>query len=359
MSVATTRLSFAAIVPSTRLHPGAWAAWFAAVAVMVLLISNPLYHALIAICALIVYASVRPPGGSGLDALLVGGWALASLTIPLNLITGSSGATEIIELPSATLPGWLGSVTFGGAVTAESLLYATSDALAIGALVSAICAFNAGVDHFQLLRITPPGLAQLGVVVTVGLLLIPETRARAASLREARLTRGQPAGWSSLIPLAIPLLSDAMERAVQRAESLDARGFGALATRGGTAEAIGAIAGLTLAAMGAFGWYYYEDARALAAAALASGGALVGLVAWRQASRGTARRMFVPAFGARDAVVAAGAIAGVGAVVLMRATGIGDISYLPFPELHAPEFSLLAAGAIALILPPMLQGPRA
>ena len=325
--------------------------------ILVLLTSNPLYHALIAICCVIVYASVRAPRAGALDALLIGGWLFAFATIPLNLITGSSGTTVIMELPSLTLPGWLGSVTFGGPVTAESLLYAVDHALAIAALVSAICAFNAGVDHFQLLRLTPPGLAQLGVVVTVGLLLIPETRARAAALREARLTRGRPAGWTSLIPLAIPLLSDALERSVQRAESLDARGFGALTTPGRAIEGLAALAGLTLAAIGAFGWYYYDDSRTLAGLALAGGAVVVAFVAWRQASRGTARRMFLPPFRARDVIATTCAFASCAIFVALRAAGVADITYLPFPELTAPEFSLVAAAAIALTLVPMLEGP--
>ena len=165
-----------------------------------------------------MYVGVRQ-GRSALDGFLILGWLFSLLSIPLNLVTGSSGTTELFTLPAVTLPGWLGSVTLGGAVTAESLMYAVDQALAVAAIISVVCAFNAGVDHFQLLRLTPPGLAQLGVVVTIGLLLVPETLTRAGTLREARMTRGLSSGWTTAPTMLLPLLSDALERAVQRAES--------------------------------------------------------------------------------------------------------------------------------------------
>ena len=339
-----------------RLHPIAWATWLVSAMIVVLISSNPLYHATAALSALIVYATIRPGRRSGLDALLLLGWGFAALSIPLNLIAGSTGSHELFTLPSLTLPGWLGSVTFGGVVTAESLMYAVDQALSLGAIISIVCAFNAGVDHFQLLKLTPPGLAQLGVVVSVGLLLIPETLARTESLREARVARGYS---SRLTPgLVFPLLSDALERAVERAESLDARGFGSLAAQTRANESGIALAGLLIAACGAFGWYYAEDARVWAAVALAAGAVLVIGVAHRQASRGVARRVLIaPMVGSDLLVVAASAISA-SLVVAARVAGVGDVSYLPFPELAAPEFHPLIGAAIALLLAPAFATGR-
>lgn len=341
---------------SVRLHPGAWALWLASAMVVVLLTSNPLYHATIALGAVVVYAAVRPPRPGALDVLLILGWAFALLSVPLNIVTGSSGSTDLFSLPALSLPGWLGSVTLGGQVTAESLVYAFDEALAVAAIISIVCAFNAGVDHFQLLRLTPPGLAQLGVVVSVGFLLIPETLARTASLREARVTRGRGSGWAASLSLMIPLLSDALERAVQRAESIDARGFGALASPGRPAETAASVGGLLLAATGAFSWYYTPDARLASAAALVAGGALVVAMVWRQAARGTGRRLFVPKLRRGDVLVAAGAACSAGTFIAFRLAGLGDVTYLPFPVLQAPSYSVAAGAAALLLLSPLLSG---
>lgn len=342
---------------NARLHPIAWAAWLASAMTIVLVTSNPLYHATVALCALVVYATVRPGGRSAFDALLLLGWVFAALSIPLNLIAGSSGSHELFMLPSLTLPGWLGSVMLGGAVTSESLLYAIDQALSVGAIVSVVCAFSAGVDYFQLLKLTPPGLAQLGVVVSVGLMLVPETMARARSLRETRVARGYP---DRLTPVMMfPLLRDALERAVGRAESLDARGFGAMAAPPRASESLLAVVALLLAACGAFGWYYAPDARLWSAAALVGGAALVIRIARRQTSRGVARRLFIAPMAAADiALVAASALASC-AVVAARIAGVGDVTYLPFPQLHAPEFHLAVAAAIVLLLgPAVIRGGR-
>jgi energy-coupling factor transport system permease protein len=337
-------------------HPLAWTLWLGSAMLAVLLTSNPLYHATIALCALVVYAGVRPRRSGALDVLLSLGLMFCLLSVPLNLLTGSSGTTELFSLPAMTLPGWLGSVTVGGPVTAESLVYAADEALALAAILSIVCAFNAGVDHGQLLRLTPPGLAQLGLVVAVGLLLVPEALARAASLREARMTRGLASGWTASHTMLLPLLSDALERAVQRAESLDARGFGALASPVRTGETAVSILGLVLATIGAFAWYYAPDERGVAGSMFLAGAALVLTMAWQQASRGTARRLFVPKLRRNDVLTAAASACSAATFLAMRLAGAGDVTYLPFPVLHAASYSIALGCASLLLLAPLVAG---
>jgi len=321
---------------------------------MVFVTSNPLYHATIALCALAVYARSRSARTKHLDVLLIVGGVLSMLSMPLNLVAGSTGPTEVFVLPAVTFPGWLGSVTFGGRVTAESLLYAVDQSLALMAILCLLCAFNAGVDHFQLLKLTPPGLAQLGVIVSVGLLLVPETLARARSLREAHAARGRGAGWAAAPASLLSLLSDGLERAVQRAESLDARGFGALAVPARPNETAISIGGLVIAAVGAFSWYYAEDARLLAGAALVAGALMVASMGWRQAARGTARRLFVVAMQRTDVLVAVAALLGAATLLGLRLMAAGEVDYAPFPAVRVPSYSLAAAGACLLLLAPLL-----
>ena len=116
--------------------------------------------------------------------------------------------------------------------------------------------------------------------------------------------------------------------------------------------------GLFLAATGAFSWYYAPDARVLAGAGLLAGGGLVLGTAWRQASRGTARRLFVPRATRGDVAIGVASVCCAITFIAMRLLDTGDVSYLPFPELHAPSYSLAAAAASLLLLAPLATGAR-
>ncbi len=335
-------------------HPVAQATWLMTGLVMLFVTSNPLYVGTIGLCAVVVYAAHRRRDRRGIDLLLAAGVAFSALTVPLNLLTGSSGATPLFDLPAMTLPGWLASVRFGGTVTAESLVYATGQAVGVAAIVALVCAFNAVVDPFRLLKLVPPGLAQLGIIVTIGLLLIPETLIRAAALHEARIVRGHRRGVRSLPSLLLPLLAEALERSVQRAESLDARGFGRLSSERGGIGAVVAIAGIASAAFGAFA-YHYSSMHALALVCLVTGGAAVAGVVWQQGRAGGAVRMRQSAMSAGDVLVVCAACAGLSAFIALRLLGSGGLTYLPFPALHAPPFEPVPTIACLLLLAPAVR----
>ena len=343
-----------AIARTADLHPLAWGAWLSAGIAMVFLTSNPLYVALILLSALVVYASRRTATRRALDVLLIAGVAIALVTIPLNLLTGSSGATQMFDLPSVTLPGWLASVTFGGPVTAESLVYAGTHAMTIAAVLAMVCAFNAAVDHFKLLKYTPAGLAQLGVIVTISLLLVPETLRRVASLQEARRVRGHDASLRSVPSLLLPMLGEALERSVQRAESLDARGFGRLALPANAGETLVAGVCLAVSAASSFAYYYYPAWRIGSVSGLAIGLAGIVIVGLRQARRSGATRLSRDRVSTADGVVVAGAIAGVVAMLVARAASLGGVSYLPFPNVVSPQLHVLPVMACLALLAPAL-----
>lgn len=344
---------------AVELHPLAWAAWLGCGLTMVLLTSNPLYVALIALSALVVYASQRRAGRRAIDVLLVGGVALASLTIPLNLVTGSTGATDLFSLPAFAMPGWLAAVTFGGPVTAESLTYAATHALAIAGMIALVCAFNASVDHFKLLKYTPPGLAQLGIIVTISLLLVPETLRRMRTLTESRTVRGYESRLRGVPGLLLPILAEALERSVQRAESLDARGFGRLAAPPAPFETLVAVACAGIAAVSAFWYYYYPSDHLASAAVMALGACGILAIGWLQARRSAMTRLMLPGVTAADRVVLAASLAGVACLALSRALAVGGVAYLPFPSVSAPQFHPLPAVACLLLLVPASLAPGA
>lgn len=340
---------------AAAVHPLAWGVWLFGGVAMVFLTSNPLYVALIALSALVVYAAHRRTSHRALDVLLMVGLATSLLTIPLNLVTGSTGATHLFDLPSLTLPGWLASVTLGGPVTAESLLYAATHAMTIVAVLALVCAFNASVDHFKLLKYTPAGLAQLGIIVTISLLLVPETLRRIISLQESRRVRGYDASLRSLPALLLPILSEALERSVQRAESLDARGFGRLSLPPNTAETVAAIACLATSAVSSFAYYYYPTSRIAAVCGLTLGLAGIVVIGMRQALRSGATRLSRHPVTVADGAIAVAAVAGVAAMLASRVASLGDVSYLPFPNVALPGLHPLPAMACLSLLIPALS----
>jgi energy-coupling factor transport system permease protein len=338
------------------LHAGAWLAWLAAACVAVFLTSNPLYLSLGFLAACGVYLNVwDAPKRRALGPFVALGLLFALLSVPFNVLTGSSGWTVLATLPQVAFPRSFGGVTFGGAITAEALVTAIDRALGIATLVMVAAAFNAAVDHLRLLRLSPRSLSQVMMVFTVAVLAVPQGLKQARAVTEARRLRGRGMrGFRAVPSLMLPVLQGALERSVQRAESLDARGFGAGASRGGWPASLGGAAGLGLCCWGAFAHFYY-GANIVSSVAIAAGAAVVALALLR--SGGTKQRRLVrDRWHARDWLVLASALAGVLCLLALRISGAGDANYLAYPRVASPGFHPVGVVAFLLLLAPVVVG---
>ena len=338
----------------------AWLAWLLAASVAVFLTSNPFYLATACLVGLVVYSSLpRSERSRAYGLILKLGLFFALLSIPFNVLTGSSGATPLLTLPRLAFPDWLGGVVLGGDVTAEALVYAACRvALRLIALLLFAVSFNLSVDHYRLLRLMPLALRQLGVVVTVAVLLIPQTFAQARAVAEAQRLRGRRLkGVGSVMAVAVPLLAGALERAVQRAESLDARGFGAAQSPSGStpwAAKLLVPASAVLVICGAFAYFYYPDDRPIALAAIVLGLA-AGLAAlWRQGRGVPVTRYQHEPLGRLSLYVAGCSLLAMALLVALRLAGVGDVGYYPYPEVTAPAFHPVGVLAILLLLAPVV-----
>jgi len=340
------------------LHPGAWLAWLAAGCATVFLTSNPLYLSLAFLAVGGVYLSVREsPKGRVFGPFVLIGLAFAALSIPLNVLTGSSGPSVLFTLPEISFPDWFGGVTLGGAVTAEALVTATTLAIGIASLVLLAGAFNASIDHFRLIRLAPSALSQLMLTLSVAIVVIPQAVAHARAVAEARRLRGRTArGLRALPGLLLPTLHGALERSVQRAESMEARGFGGSERTGGTAVSFLGVVGLGVAMWGAFAHYWYGPGL-WPSAAMAAGVALVGFGLFRTIGP-RATRLRADSWGLLDGIVIAAAVTSPGLLLALRVMGTGDVSYLAYPEVVAPAFHAAAAVAMLLLLTPVLASSR-
>ena len=217
-------------------HVGSWL-WLIAAMLGALLTRNPVYLALVIGIALVVNA-----GLSSAPRGIIGGFgtvistsqdttgrarglllrAVVGLTVVVALLKGLSlhaGATVLFTLPDC-LP------VIGGAITLESMALSFLDALSILAILAVFATFSAGADYYALLRSVPPFLNQVGLITSIAITFVPQTVTRFAEIREAQTLRGHKVRRvGDLLPLIVPLLAGGMERSMNFAEAMEARGF--------------------------------------------------------------------------------------------------------------------------------------
>ena len=223
-------------VPTTSpLHAVTWLVWAVCAAASVQLAPSPVYVALvIAVTALVVEAHrIDSTLARAFPLLVMTGVCFAGLRVVLTALTTHSevgNAATLFTLPEATLPRILGGFTVGGPIEAAVVAQAAAEGLAIIGILAAFGAFNAVASHHELLGAAPRAFHEPGLIVTVALAFVPSTLTAVGAVREADRSRsgGRVIRRGRLVRLAIPILESGMERAVNLAESMDARGFARL-----------------------------------------------------------------------------------------------------------------------------------
>lgn len=222
------------MTPRRGLHPVAWLLWAGGCTLVVATTRNPLYLALVLLCAGGAYRAAKERGAtSGMNGTHVVRWtvivrvvtSLIGVSLLFNILTVHTGDRVFIRLPD-TLP-LVGGI-IGGPLTVNALVYGVLAALATLTLLLTFAAVNAAVGYADLLRLLPVPLAGLGVTLTVAVGFLPQTFSALMEVREAQAVRGlpPPRGVRDLPPLLLPVLALGLERAVALAEAMAARGFG-------------------------------------------------------------------------------------------------------------------------------------
>jgi energy-coupling factor transport system permease protein len=114
----------------------------------------------------------------------------------------------------------------GGEVSLEAVLTAFYEGLQLATILCCVGAANALGSARRLLRYVPGALYEVGVACVVALTFAPQLVADAARVRAAHRLRGQSGGLRSLRRLAMPVLEGALERSIDLAAAMDARGYG-------------------------------------------------------------------------------------------------------------------------------------
>lgn len=348
----------------------AWLAWLIAAVVVAGLTTNPLYLLLALLAAALVFLACRSdtPLARAYRLFFLAGMALWVGYVVFSVVTvgGARGRTVLATLPTLTLPALLGGVTLGGPIAAEDLVWGAIRGLRIWTLLTIFGTFNALVSHYRLLRLAPRSFFHAGLAVTIGVSFVPQTLRAIAEIAESQRVRGHRfRGPRTYMPLVSPLLAGSLEKSIQLAEALDARGYGRtreIDLRLGRRQAA-LIAGLLLLGTGVFGWLYYQPAatpglpaRGIAAGLAAAGAIVLGL-ALRSLGRLVPRTMYRrERWRRRDTIVAAAALVCVAGLAVLSSQG-GWLAYNPYPALSPPPFHPIAGLLAALLAAPALFGP--
>lgn len=346
------------------LHPLAWWVWALSVAALASRTTNPLLLALaLAVLCLVVSARrTDAPWALSFRAYLVLGAVVVGLRVVFAVLLGGAyGGTVFFTLPEVPLPGWAAGIRLGGVVEVESVLAAAYDGLRLAVILAAAGAANTLANPRRVLRLLPAALYEAGVAVVVALSVAPQLVESALRVRRARRLRGGAGtGLRAVRALAMPVLQDALERAVQLAAAMDSRGYGRSAgvprrTRRLTAALL--LAGLGGLALGSYGLLDATTPAALGVPVLLLGSALA-VAGLRLGGRRVRRTAYRPDLwrGAEWAVVVSG-LAGVAAVIVAQvldpAAVTPDLAELAWPAL--PLLGVL--GVLVTALPAAVAPP--
>jgi energy-coupling factor transport system permease protein len=212
------------------LHPGAWWLWAIALAAAASRAQNPVPLALILAVTGFVVAARRSTASWARSYVAFLKVSLVVIVVRILfqalLSTGAQGSTVLVTLPSLPMPEASG-LKLGGVISLEALLRATYEGLQLATILCCIGAANALGSARRLVRSVPGALYEIGVACVIALTFAPQLVTDASRVRAAHRLRGHGGnGLGNLRRLAMPVLEGALERSVDLAAAMDARGYG-------------------------------------------------------------------------------------------------------------------------------------
>jgi energy-coupling factor transport system permease protein len=212
------------------LHPGAWWLWALGMATAASRTTNPLLLGIvIAVVALVVSARRSDaPWAKGFGAYVALGLFVIAVRVLFRVVfDGHTGAHVLFTLPEVPLPEAADGIRIGGPVALEGVLAAAYDGLRLATLIICVGAANTLANPKRLLASLPSALYEVGSAITVALTVAPqlvESTRRIARARRLRGEVGRRTRWFRQV--AVPVLTDALDRSLMLAAAMDSRGYG-------------------------------------------------------------------------------------------------------------------------------------
>lgn len=327
------------------MHTGTWISWVTLVMVVALATTNPLYLALLTLCILLVavLAPRTSTAATSFRLMLLFGCGMLVVSVVIATINGSYGSHILFTVPGPEVPRWLGGLRLGGPVSGEGLLAAGIRGMAILSIFLAFGVFNGAVSPHRVLRSTPGALFHASLVLTVGLTLLPSSIEDLRRIREMRALRGAPGGIRDLPALVVPAVVNGLERSMQLAEAMEARGYAA-SSRPPRSGRLSAAASAPLLVAAAWLWFYTNGVWHWLGASLAIAG-LLAIGYWLLvASKGHRTSSFsTDPMPFPQRLAAAGSAALIVSVLVLRNADLGGFTYNPFAGLQMPPFTISGA----------------
>lgn len=341
------------------IHAAAWGSWLAAVVVVFAVTRNPLYLLFTLSWVALTYVLVARAADRGQDTLglppvhfspLKFGLVVVTLSALFNALNVHVGTLVLVRLPRS----W---PLIGGPITGEALIYGALNGLALTGLFAAFVLLHRVVPVRSLVRLAPRAFYPVAVVVTIAVTFVPATVRQFAAIREAQAIRGHRLrGLRSWLPLILPLLIGGMERALQLAEAMVARGFAAgdesLRGREALLLRLTLVCGM-LALLAGMLLHLVWRLAVWGPGLLALGSLLIGGVVWRM-GRAQPYTVYRPAaWRLRDSVTCGGALI-TAICFLFNVPGLSRVTlyYYPYPALSWPALDLGMGMSTWGLLPP-------
>jgi energy-coupling factor transport system permease protein len=263
------------------------------------------------------------------------------------------GDSVLLRLPDA-IP------LFGGPITWEALMFGGLNGLKLTVIYGAFVMLNRALPVRSLVRLIPRAFYQVSVVVSIAVTYVPTTLRQFQQIREAQAVRGHRLrGWRDWLPLFMPLLVGGMERALQLAEAMIARGF---ASGEGRVHDVGTrlviLQGLVAVLAGwvlrvFFGW------QGVGLALMIAGALLIVAALWLVGRRVPHTTYRQDRWGRWDTVVVLGVMAPA-LMFLAPLPGLAraSIFFYPYPAVAWPGFEPWVALSVLGLLLPAVMGVR-
>jgi energy-coupling factor transport system permease protein len=341
----------------------AWWLWALLLAAAASRITNPVLLALLLAVVGFVVAARRPsaPWGRSYGAFLrLAAVVLLIRTVFHVLLGAGTGTTVLLDLPQLELGEWAAGIRIGGPVTAEGMAFALTDALRLGTMLACIGAANALASPRRLLRALPSALYEVSVAVTVALSLAPQMVEHVLSVRRARALRGEPdRGWRGARRILVPVLDGALDRSMQLAAGMEARGYGRAPDRSPAQRrttSVLVVGGLLALCIGSYGLLGDQVSASTSWVALALGAGLATVALRVGAGRVQRTRHKPDVWAVAEALVIASGVAALGAVVAVGATNASSLT-MPYVPLALPDVPILAMVGLLVALAPAVAAP--
>jgi energy-coupling factor transport system permease protein len=291
------------------------------------------------LAALVVVVLVRAgdtPTARLFPGYLVLGAGIVLARVVFHVLVGiKPPGTVLLDLPTVRAPDWAVGVHLLGPVTTTGLATAATAGLQLATLVICFGAASALADPRRALRSLPAAMHHLGTAVVIAVSVTPQLVTAAAAVRRAQRLRGTPErGWRGLASTALPVLTDALDRSLALAASMDVRGF-ARTTTGHRDRRVGPLLAVSLVALAVGGYGLLADVTPWRAVALVTLGTAAGAAGVVVAGRGVRSTRYRPDRWRRAELRVAGAGAGAAAVLLLVPALLGDAARSPLVPLLA------------------------